>query len=313
MDEADPVEVMGGTYRRVETHVPTGSTLAMSIESGGGQAGRAHPRDRVGRPVTGVDGTPAQPAAAVDLRRSRLLGPRPQRTSATISRRPRERLPVRLTVGRRVPLRKVTTRIAKKPRLGERMNLGRGASAVASPLEPPRSGQVRPPLPPTGWPPCCRPAGSRARGGGAAGTSTARWCRPDRLRHAVDRGLSVTVPTGAVASASPYVLKAEDDGYGIYRGRAAAAGVPTQRRPRYYDLVTADGVPYWQIGLMHLDSFASTVVQTCSYWATPDQCAFCGIELSLDAGRTIVKKSPAAARRGRRRRPAPSTAPSTRP
>ena len=71
---------------------------------------------------------------------------------------------------------------------------------------------------------------------------------------------------------------------------AAATGAP---RPKFYDLTTADGVPYWQIGLMHLDSFASTVVQTCSYWATPDQCAFCGIELSLEAGRTIVKKSPA--------------------
>jgi radical SAM protein (TIGR04043 family) len=43
---------------------------------------------------------------------------------------------------------------------------------------------------------------------------------------------------------------------------------------------------------MHLDSFASTVVQTCSYWGNSDQCGFCGIGLSLDAGRTIVKKTP---------------------
>ncbi|MFC7594844.1 MSMEG_0568 family radical SAM protein [Terrabacter sp. GCM10028922] len=107
-------------------------------------------------------------------------------------------------------------------------------------------------------------------------------------------GVAVTVPTVSVqALASPYVLKWEDAGYGIYRDGvrlAAAQGAP---RPKFYDLTTADGVPYWQIGLMHLDSFASTVVQTCSYWATPDQCAFCGIELSLDAGRTMVKKSPA--------------------
>jgi radical SAM protein (TIGR04043 family) len=107
-------------------------------------------------------------------------------------------------------------------------------------------------------------------------------------------GVAVTVPTmNERARSSPYALKWEDAGYGIYRDGvrlAAAAGAP---RPKFYDLVTADGVPYWQIGLMHLDSFASTVVQTCSYWATPDQCAFCGIELSLEAGRTIVKKSPA--------------------
>jgi radical SAM protein (TIGR04043 family) len=107
-------------------------------------------------------------------------------------------------------------------------------------------------------------------------------------------GVAVTVPTmSELAQSSPYALKWEDAGYGIYRDGirlAAATGAP---RPKFYDLVTADGVPYWQIGLMHLDSFASTVVQTCSYWATPDQCTFCGIELSLEAGRTIVKKSPA--------------------
>lgn len=107
-------------------------------------------------------------------------------------------------------------------------------------------------------------------------------------------GVGVTVPTmSEQAKASPYVLKWEDSGYGIYRDGtrlAAANGAP---RPKYYDMTTADGVPYWQIGLMHLDSFASTVVQTCTYWGTPDQCTFCGIELSLNAGRTIVKKSPA--------------------
>jgi len=107
-------------------------------------------------------------------------------------------------------------------------------------------------------------------------------------------GVAVTVPTvSEPGRLSPYVLKWEDAGYGIYRDGvrvAAAAGAP---RPKFYDLATADGVPYWQIGLMHLDSFASTVVQTCSYWGTPDQCAFCGIEVSLSAGRTIAKKSPA--------------------
>ena len=55
-DAADPAEVMGGTYRRVETHVPTGSTLAMSIESGGGNAGPTY----VIELVSGVDGTPAE-------------------------------------------------------------------------------------------------------------------------------------------------------------------------------------------------------------------------------------------------------------
>jgi radical SAM protein (TIGR04043 family) len=106
-------------------------------------------------------------------------------------------------------------------------------------------------------------------------------------------GVAVTVPTDAhFAQASPYVLRPEDDGYGIYRDGvrlAAAAGTP---RPRYYDLRTADGIPYWKIALLHLDSLASTVLQTCAYWGNSDQCQFCGIGLSLDAGRTIAKKRP---------------------
>lgn len=106
-------------------------------------------------------------------------------------------------------------------------------------------------------------------------------------------GFPITVPTeNAAAADSPYVLKAEDEGYAIFRAGQRLATASTQRRPRFYDLSTSDGVPYWKIGLLHLDSFASTVVQTCSYWGNDDQCKFCGIEVSLDAGRTIVKKSP---------------------
>jgi radical SAM protein (TIGR04043 family) len=106
-------------------------------------------------------------------------------------------------------------------------------------------------------------------------------------------GVAVTVPTeSAVALTSPYTLECEDASYAIYRDgvrMAAAAGTP---RPKYYDLETADGVPYWKIALLHLDSLASTVVQHCCYWGNSDQCGFCGIGLSLDAGRTIVKKTP---------------------
>jgi len=106
-------------------------------------------------------------------------------------------------------------------------------------------------------------------------------------------GVAVTVPTeSAVALTSPYTLECEDASYGIYRDglrMAAAEGTP---RPKYYDLETADGVPYWKIALLHLDSLASTVVQHCCYWGNSDQCGFCGIGLSLDAGRTIVKKTP---------------------
>ena len=106
-------------------------------------------------------------------------------------------------------------------------------------------------------------------------------------------GFPITVPTdNATAADSPYALKAEDDGYAIFEGSQRLVTASPQQRPRFYDLTTADGIPYWKIGLLHLDSFASTVVQTCSYWGNDDQCKFCGIGISLDLGRTIVKKSP---------------------
>jgi radical SAM protein (TIGR04043 family) len=106
-------------------------------------------------------------------------------------------------------------------------------------------------------------------------------------------GVAVTVPTDAsFAHGSPYAMRAEDDGYGIYRDGVRLAAAATTPRPRYYDLSTADGIPYWKIALLHLDSLASTVLQTCAYWGNADQCQFCGIGLSLDGRRTIAKKRP---------------------
>lgn len=102
-------------------------------------------------------------------------------------------------------------------------------------------------------------------------------------------GIPVTAPTSAL---SPYVLMPEDEGEAIYRDGVRLASASRTQRPRYYDLSTADGIPYWKIALLHLDSVASTVVQTCSYWGNADQCKFCGIEVSLASGRTVVKKTP---------------------
>lgn len=106
-------------------------------------------------------------------------------------------------------------------------------------------------------------------------------------------GIAVTFPyVSDFVSRSPFSIRREQDGWGLYRGgeRLAAASLPT--RPKFYGLATAGGVPYWKIALLHLDSLASTVIRTCVYWGSPDQCRFCGIELSLDAGRTIPVKTP---------------------
>jgi radical SAM protein (TIGR04043 family) len=91
---------------------------------------------------------------------------------------------------------------------------------------------------------------------------------------------------------SPFVIRREDDGWGLYRGDVRLASADLPPRPRYYELSTEDGIPYWQIALLHLDSLASTVIQTCTYWGNEDQCAFCAIERSLEAGRTTPVKKP---------------------
>ena len=91
---------------------------------------------------------------------------------------------------------------------------------------------------------------------------------------------------------SPFVIRREDDGWGLYRDEVRLASADVPPRPRYYELSTEDGIPYWQIALLHLDSLASTVIQTCVYWGNADQCAFCAIERSLEAGRTIPVKKP---------------------
>lgn len=106
-------------------------------------------------------------------------------------------------------------------------------------------------------------------------------------------GTPVTVPVDAAyVAASPYTLEAEDVGHGIYRdGVRVAAATPAQR-PRFYDMNTADGTPYWKLALMHLDSLASTVMQTCAYWGNDDQCRFCGIGVSLASGKTTKVKRP---------------------
>lgn len=106
-------------------------------------------------------------------------------------------------------------------------------------------------------------------------------------------GAPATVPTAAdYVKDSPYTLRQEDDGFGIYEGSVRLADASPAPRPKYYDMETADGVPYWKIALMHLDSLASTVLQTCAYWGKSDQCTFCGIGVSLANGRTIAKKTP---------------------
>ena len=107
------------------------------------------------------------------------------------------------------------------------------------------------------------------------------------------RGLPLTVPMhSAFARHSPYRLRILEHGAKLYYGDDYVAAVAVPPQPKIYGMRTADGVPYWKIALLHLDSIASTVVQKCIYWGTHEQCAFCGIELTRGE-RTVPVKTPA--------------------
>ncbi|GAA3455457.1 MSMEG_0568 family radical SAM protein [Dactylosporangium matsuzakiense] len=127
------------------------------------------------------------------------------------------------------------------------------------------------------------------------------------------RGVRVATPVRRPAGAGP-----SDDGHLVIDGRNAALPIDPAspyeirdnrvwlgdtdtglslgivHRPRFYDLTTADGVPYEQIARLHgRDVLATTVVQTCIRYAEAERCRFCTIEESLRAGATTAVKTPA--------------------
>ncbi|HEX5944909.1 MAG TPA: MSMEG_0568 family radical SAM protein [Acidimicrobiales bacterium] len=103
-----------------------------------------------------------------------------------------------------------------------------------------------------------------------------------------DRAMALaTVPD------SPWAI---GDGQLTYDGEVVdAVDARPVDRPAFYDLRTADGVPYEQIARLHGDRvLATTVVQTCiRYSDEATRCRFCAIEQSLAAGATTRVKSPA--------------------
>lgn len=65
-------------------------------------------------------------------------------------------------------------------------------------------------------------------------------------------------------------------------------------RPAFYDLRTADGIPYEAVARLHgTEVLATTVVQTCIRYTHEDtRCRFCTIEESLRSGATVQVKDP---------------------
>ncbi|MHA1272884.1 MAG: radical SAM protein [Promethearchaeota archaeon] len=62
--------------------------------------------------------------------------------------------------------------------------------------------------------------------------------------------------------------------------------------PKFYNKLTSDGIEMKKIALVHgYDCLSSTIYQKCKYWACGEACKFCGIELSLAYGTTILEKN----------------------
>jgi radical SAM protein (TIGR04043 family) len=111
-------------------------------------------------------------------------------------------------------------------------------------------------------------------------------------------GVTLMAPVHtAPAFDSPYVIDAPDakGRSRIFRDGLQLAEATFPARPRFYDLMTADGVPYSKIAALHgRDVLATTVLQTCiRYQSRTKTCQFCAIGQSLAAGRTIERKTPA--------------------
>ena len=55
---------------------------------------------------------------------------------------------------------------------------------------------------------------------------------------------------------SPYTLRLDGAKPELFREDELVGMVGLPRRPKIYDMQTADGIPYWKIALLHLDSIA---------------------------------------------------------
>ncbi|WP_235926328.1 MSMEG_0568 family radical SAM protein [Actinokineospora pegani] len=121
-----------------------------------------------------------------------------------------------------------------------------------------------------------------------APVSRSKGAGPSDDGHVVLDGANATLPTNPD---SPYAVR----GGRVFNGALdLGLSVEPVRRPRFYDLKTADGVRYDKIALLHgRDVLATTVVQTCIRYAEDLRCKFCAIEESLRNGDTVAAKTPA--------------------
>jgi len=132
-------------------------------------------------------------------------------------------------------------------------------------------------------------AGHQSRRGGAGPS--------DHKAITID-GMTVMVPVHTAPAFESAYLVDKPDASGrsrLSRSGLTLAEVNFPVRPRFYDLSTTDGIPYWKIAVLHgRDVLATTVLQSCiRYQSRTKTCQFCAIGQSLAAGRTVERKTPA--------------------
>ncbi|MBN2228813.1 MAG: radical SAM protein [Candidatus Thorarchaeota archaeon] len=103
-------------------------------------------------------------------------------------------------------------------------------------------------------------------------------------------GIPIRSGEQAILYNSAPLIPTENPAVWLYDGIIELQAIP---RPRFYDLKTPDGIPYYQIALLHGDrTLATTVYQSCRYWSHGTQCKFCTIPLSYRSGDTVLEKNP---------------------
>lgn len=107
-------------------------------------------------------------------------------------------------------------------------------------------------------------------------------------------GIAVNAPMQSrYVANSPYRLQLIDGQMWLFRGNQARCPIDVVAPPQFYEMKTRSGLPYSQIALLHGKScLASTVIQNCIYWGTPQQCRFCATGVSLAQGKTVARKTP---------------------
>ncbi|MDX2239609.1 MAG: MSMEG_0568 family radical SAM protein [Leptolyngbyaceae cyanobacterium bins.302] len=110
-------------------------------------------------------------------------------------------------------------------------------------------------------------------------------------------GTTVMVPVfNSPAARSPYTIAVNaSEPLLLEREGEVVSAITLPQPPQFYNLATADGIPYWKIALLHSrDVLATTVLQTCMRYTDPaTACQFCAIGQSLEADKTIARKTPA--------------------